>query len=799
MAPGFLPSIVRPLLRRPGLALARLATVAMIVGALAAVTAIVSATQLRPLPFPDPDRLVSIYSIANDTTDVTQATPLFPVEFAHLDARGPSIASVAAIWVADRAVAGGGEPDSVSGGRVTANFFEMLGAPITLGRTFTDDEMRQDAPLVVLGHGLWTRMFGADAGIVGRTIHIDRRPHTVIGVTGRGFEPVFTSTQFWTPLTFSDVTAVRASVGQTIGRLRPDASPAAATADLAPVTAAARQHLPDLVNGSSVGAIDLREARFGPRRNALLMLTAIVVGLGLLATANLTNLTLADLTARESDFALRSALGGSARAMTMAEITPCLALAILGSAAGLWLAAAAVPSMLALDPSLAAAGLSIAIDWRVVAASIGSSLAVMAAAVAVPSWRMARRDFHAALGSARTTAGHGWRAGAVLVGAQSAIALVLLSASALVVTAVHRNASRHPGFDSSHVVTGQLRLSENAYPTHGSRVRFLRAALDRLRSTPGVISAGTTLNLFTTGGGFTTNVTVEDAPRPDGGAYSTQFRRVSPGYFEAMKIRLVRGRTFEDTDTDTRPAVAIVSESFARQYWPNANPIGRRIKRGAATSPWLEIVGVVADTRDAGLTQDTGPVLYSCYYQGSTTATPAGLVVRTAGDARTMIALMKQAIWSVDPAQPLSSVVILDDFLAASLGPQKFRAWLVGLCSLFGAVLAIIGIYGVTSRSVAERTREVGIRIALGGRPSAVWWRLVGASMRAVLGGVAAGAILSRAVDAGILRLLPELGSSQWTFRIGAAAVMSIASIAAAMIAARPAASVDPALALRGD
>lgn len=797
MTRGFLTPWLRPLIRRPGLALARIVTVAMIVGAVAAVTAIASATFLRPLPFPDPDRLVSLYSIADDTTDVTQSTPLLPVEFAHLDARGPSIEAVAAIWVADRAITGRGEPDSVPGGRVTAEFFDMLGARATLGRTFTSDEVRQDAPLVVLSHGLWTRTFGADSAIVGRTIQIDRRSHTVIGVIGPGFEPAFTSTQFWTPLVFGDVTAIRASVAQTIGRLRPGATPTSATADLAAVTAAARRHMPDLVSDSSVGAIDLREARFGPRRNALLMLLVIVAGLALLASANLANLTMADLTARLTDFALRSALGGSARAIAMSEIMPCLILAAIGSAAGLVLAALAVPSMLALDPSLAAAGLSITIDWRVVAASLVSSIAVMAVAVIAPSWRMARGNHLASLGSGRTTDARGGRLRAVLVGAQCAIVLVLLSASALAVTTLQRNASRDPGFESRNVMTGQLRLSENAFPDHAARVRFLSAALDRVRGVPGVIAAGTTLNLFTTGSGFTTNVTVEDAPRPDGNANWMQFRRVSPGYFETMRIRVVRGRSFRDTDIEGRPPVAVVSEAFARRYWPGGDPIGRRIKRGAAASPWLEIVGVVADARDVGLESDTGPVMYSCYYQGSTSATPAGLVVRSSGDPRQVLQSIKQAIWSVDPAQPLSSVVILDDFLAASLGPQKFRAWLVALCGACGVLLAIVGIYGVTSRSVAERTREVGIRIALGGHPSTVWWRLVMVSMRAVVGGLAMGAMLSLAVDSGIARLLPELGASQWKFRVAAAMVMSVASITAAMIAARRAASVEPARALR--
>lgn len=790
---------LRPLVRRPGLALARLATVATIVGAISAVTAIASATLLHPLPFPNPDRLVSIYSLSDDTTDVTQSTPLFPVEFEHLDARGPSIESVAAIWIADRAIAGSGEPVSVSGGRVSPNFFDILGGSMTVGRGFTADEVRQDLPLVILSHGLWMRLFGGDPAVLGRTMQIDRRPFTVIGVAAREFEPVFTATQFWTPLAFADVTAIRASVAQTIGRLRPGATPASASADLAAVTIAARRHMPDLVRGSSLGAIDLHEARYGPRRNAVLMLGLIVAGLALLATANLANLTMADLSSRLGDFALRSALGGSARAIAMSEAVPCLALAVIGSGAGMSIAWSAVPAMLALDPSLSAAGIRVEIDWRVVVASMLSSILVMAAAVIVPTWRLAHRDQFASLGSARTTDGGGARLRAVLVAAQSAMALVLLSESALVVTTLQRNAARDPGFDAHHVVAGQLRLSENAFPDHAARVRFLRAVLDRLQTTPGVIGAGTTLNLFTTGGGFTTNVTVEDAPRPDGSPYSLQFRRVSPGYFETMKIRLVRGRTFVETDTDDRPPVAVVSESFARQYWPNGNPIGRRIKRGAATSPWLEIVGVVADTRDAGLTTDTGPVMYSCYYQGSTSATPAGLVVRTAGDPRAGIQSIKQAIWSVDAAQPLSSIVILDDFLSASLGPQKCRAWLVAMCSLFGVMLAIIGIYGVTSRLVVERTREVGIRIALGAHPGAVRWRLVMASMRAVVAGAAVGAFLSLVVDNGIVHLLPELGSGQWTFRVGAGMVLSLAGVMAAIAAARRVASVEPMRALRGE
>jgi putative ABC transport system permease protein len=256
---------------------------------------------------------------------------------------------------------------------------------------------------------------------------------------------------------------------------------------------------------------------------------------------------------------------------------------------------------------------------------------------------------------------------------------------------------------------------------------------------------------------------------------------------------------FAPTDTDATPLVAVVSEAFARRCWPNADPIGRRIKRGAATSPWAEIVGVVADVRDGGLTQDTGPVMYTSYYQGSTSATPAGLVVRTTGDPRLSMLPIKRAIWAVDPAQPMSNVVLLDEYLRASLGPQEFRAWLVVLCSSFGILLAVIGIYGVTARSVSERTKEVGIRIALGGHPRSVWGRLVVDSLRAVAVGAAIGATVSVAVDSGLVQLLPELGRGDWRLRACAAALMAVAGAVAATVAARQATSIEPVRALRAD
>jgi predicted permease len=789
----------RSLGRRPGLAAARLLTIAIVVAATTAVAAIAAATVFKPLPFPDAGRLVQIYLQPTDSPKLIDATALIPIAYEHIDARGPAVESVGGIWKVDRAVSSGGEPDSVTGGLASASFFTILGAPMAIGRTFTDDEVNAEAPVVVLSHGLWTRLFGARPSALGSTMQIDRRPFTIIGVTAADFDPAFTATEFWTPLNARASHGIRATVIQTFGRLRAGATPEAATADLQNILTVSRPEAPELLAPYTMRAVDLRESRYGTRRDALLLLAAVVAALAIIATANLANLTFADLTSRLSDFALRAALGGSTRAIVNAEFTPCVVLALLGAAIGVAGAAIAMPLLLPLDPTLALPGTDITVDWRIAIVGVMAAVSVMTLAVAIPAWRIARRDQLSVVSQTRLTDARGGKLRSWLAGAQTAIALVLLSASTMIVATIAHNLAVDPGFDPSHVVTGQLRLPESAFADHAARVRFLRATLDRLRDTPGIVGAGTTLNLFTVNASFSTNVWVEDAPKPDGQAYSEQYRRVSPGYFDALRIKLLRGRDFLPTDTDRTPLVAIVSDAFARKYWPAGDAIGKRIRRGAPTSPWAEIVGVVNDARDGGLDHDTGPIMYTSYYQGSTPATPAGLVVRTSGDPRAAVQTIKQAIWAVDPAQPLSSIVILDDYLAASLGPQRFRAWLVSICSTFGMVLAVIGIYGVTARSVAERTKEIGIRIAMGGHPPAVWRRMIVKALTAVFAGVAVGALLSVFVDVSIVKLLPDLALPHWSSRVALATIMAAAATAAAAIAAWNAAAVEPIRALRGD
>jgi predicted permease len=374
--------------------------------------------------------------------------------------------------------------------------------------------------------------------------------------------------------------------------------------------------------------------------------------------------------------------------------------------------------------------------------------------------------------------------------------VLLLATGALVVQALLRAADNAPGFDPGGMLTAQVRLTEAMLPTDADRTTFVRRMLEEVRATPGVIDAGITLNPFVANGGITTIVRIQDYPRPDGTGYSMQFRRVSTGYFEAMRIRVLDGRTFDDRDVAGTAPVAVISRAVARRFWGDASPIGRRIRRGAP-NVWQTVVGVVDDVRDVGLDLEPAPTVYTAYYQANAVNFPVALVVRTAGDPATWEPAIKRAVWNVDASLPLANVRTMGNFLDDTLGRRRFRAALVTVFGVIGALLATIGIYGVTARSVAERTREVGIRIALGGDTRGVWVTMAGASMRAVAAGALAGAVLSALAARGLSALLPEITGPAWIAGAIAAAILAATGAVASMMAARRVLRVEPAQALR--
>lgn len=787
---------------RPSLSLLRIGTIALAVAAASAVLTVADATLLRPLPFPDDDRLMRVYTLPPGVSDFARANPLHPLEFVRLRGQLASVEAFEGLWARDRALSGEGEPESVPAASVSAGFFALLGGTPAVGRTFSEDEARLGARLAVLSYGLWLRRFGGDAAAVGRTLLIDREPFEIIGVMPARFESAYVRAELWTPLEVRDGNLVLpgATFIQTLARLRDGVRIADARAELERALEAVRQESPRTLHGWRIGLRTLRDARFGAGRSAIALLLAGVLALSLIAAANLGNLTLADVLRRRGDLALRSALGATRADLVWPELLQGALLALAGTAAGVAAGAWLLPALIALDPANELAAASLALDWRVVAGAALLAGSIMGAAAVLPSLRTAGADVAATLagsGSRPTGSARHDRLRTMLVAAQTALTLVLLVAGAMLAGAFERTAGTAPGFDARGVLTAQLRLPETVYGTSDRRAAFAAALIERTRAIPGVVDASTTQNLFVPGFAFLTLVHVEGRPTPDGQAHTVQFRRTGPGYFRTMRIRQVSGREFDERDVATVMPVVVVSRLLASQFWPGENPIGKRLRR-SSDKEWSSVVGVVEDVRDVGYGQDAQATLYVPYAQHNVAAAPISLVVRMAsGDPLASAAAVKRAVWEIDPTQPLASVGTLDRFLQDSLGPQRFRTVLLNLLAALGLALAAVGIYGVTARTVAERTREAGVRLALGGSPRQVWLTLAGRPMRAFGAGTAAGLAASAAAAAALARIFPEVTGGFPVHVAAAVAALLSCGVAAALIAAHRVTRVDPLEALK--
>jgi putative ABC transport system permease protein len=386
----------------------------------------------------------------------------------------------------------------------------------------------------------------------------------------------------------------------------------------------------------------------------------------------------------------------------------------------------------------------------------------------------------------------------LLLGAECALAVVLLACGALLLSAFDRSSRIDPGFDPRSVLTAQVRLSASAYPSEGARADLIARILARIRAMPGVESAGATLNRFVPGFFFVTPVHIEGRPTPDGQAHTVQFRRASPGYFDAMRIRMIRGRDFNDGDGLEQPWVTVVSQRFADEHWPGEDPIGRRIRRGA-NPRWLTVIGVVDDVTDAGFSQPPAATVYISFYQNNVAITPVSLVIRTSREPLGMTRDVRAAVLSVDSAQPIDSVGTVEQFLADSLGPQRFRSTLLLVLGGLGLALAALGIYGVTARGVAERTPELGVRLALGATPSSLVGLVVWHTMRAVLIGLGVGMVLAIGAGSLVLRLLPNVEEARSWTTVPVLPVLTLVALVAAVIPARRVVSLPPRAALNAE
>ena len=791
---------VRTFAARPALSIVRCLTLALVMAAGNAVLVVANAVLLRPLPFADSGRLVRIYMQPPGTTAFTDANPLHPVTYVRVHERQRSFESVETVWAQERAIGGNGEPESLPSAAVSSGLFRLLGATPVAGRTFTEEEARTDRRVIVISHGLWTRRFGASRAVIGTTVIIDREPWEIIGVMGADFEAVYVRSEFWTPLPIREGNLInpQATYLQTVGRLRDGVTVAQAEAELQSIRAVVETENPRL-KGWQIRAIDLRAAQFGTQSRALALLLAGVMALAIVAAANLANLTLTDVLQRRPQLAVRAALGATRADLVRPEIVQGAIIATLGSAVGMIAAVWTVPLIVALDPSSQLDRVRYALDWRVTLGATVLALIVVGVAAVVPTMRIASADVvtsltdggRAGIGGRRHERLRQW-----LVATQTGLALVMVSVGALVAAAFDRTANVDPGFDVTNVLTAQLRLSDKVYASETVRAQFVHNVLERVRQIPGVVAASSTMNLFIPGFTFQTLVQIDGKPTPDGQPHTVLFRRVSPGYFRTLRIREISGRTFDSRDVASGMPAVVISRSFADRYWPGEDPIGAIVKRGG-TAPPTTVIGIVDDVYDVGYGQEPRPTLYVAYAQNSNVASPVSLVVRTSTDPAAFVAAIKSAVWEVDPAQPLSNVSLLEQFLSDSLGPQRLRSVLLAIFAIIGLLIAVIGIYAVTARSVVERTREVGVRLALGGHPHRVWWTLAGRALRAFGAGIVAGSAGALAVAALLAGVFPEIASTPRIYAAPGAGLVIAAGVLTALVASRRVTRIDPLKALR--
>jgi predicted permease len=793
----------RGLRARPAFTLVNILTLTLVIGAAGAVFSVVSATMIRPLPFPDADRIVQVALLPPRSADVANRTPLDIRTFVRLGQSVRQVDAFDGFWARDRALGSdAGDPESITAGGASPGAFALFGGTPLVGRTFTVDEDRANARVVVLSYGLWQRRFGGDTRAIGRIVSIDREPHLIIGVMPAAFQMAYTPMDLWTPLNASEAGfSTAATLIQSYARLREGATVPQLQSELEAAMGPVILEAPVLLTGWMPKALTLRAAQFGAGQGSLLALMGAVIALVLLASANLTNVMLAQVIGKRHERALRAALGGGRAAALRLQLWETALIAAGGGGLGLLLGAWTLPALLAIDPTTARTFGDVHLDWRVQLTAGAAALLVAGVSGLLPLSRELGGDLARGIadGSRRAAGRRGdLRLRHVLVAAQAAMAVMLLTCGGLFLSAYDRSSRIEPGFDSSNVLGAQMRISASAYTTEAARAQLISRVLERVRAAPGVVAAATTLTTFTPGGTFVTQVDIEGKPSSDGQQHVVQFRRISSQYFKTMRIPLVRGRDFTEADTLDARRVAIVSRRFADQFWPGEDPVGQGIRRGANRILWT-VVGVVEDVSDGGFAQAPAPTVYLCFTQNNVAITPVSLVVRTHGDPAAMTSVIRQAVLQADPAQPIDHVTTLEQYMADSLGPQRFRSTLLLVLAGLGVVLAAVGIYGVTARAVSERTRELGVRLALGATSRRVAALVVWQAVRAVALGLAAGVALAIPAGAALLRTLPNLDQAEPWSTVPAVLILLSVAIVAAAIPARRAVSLDPTVALRAE
>jgi predicted permease len=800
-----------------GFTTAAVAALALGIGANTAIFSVVNAVLLKPVPYPEPDRLVLFLNSSPQGSGAAAS----PAKFQHYRQQTTIVQDVSAFRVGVVNLTGVGFPEQLRSGQASADYFRLFGAPMALGRGFTAEEDRPNGnKVVMLSHQLWVRRFSSDPGIIGRTISLAGEAHEVIGVLGASFDvaDLGPPPEVWTPFQLDPDSTDQGHYFRAAGRLKPGVTLEQANARMKVSAEEFKRRFPRALGPNNSFAVQpMREAIVRNVRSTLLVLVGAVSFVLLIACANVANLLLVRATGRQREIAIRAAIGAGRGRLIRQLLTESVLLSLAGGALGTLLGVIGIRALLAVNtaglPRIGEDGGMVGVDWRVLAYTLIVSLGTGLLFGLIPALQSSRADLSVTLKESSGRSGSGFRQNktrAILVVSEVALALILLVGSALLIRTSIALGTVEPGFDSSRVLTMRMSLTGARYLKSEGVEQAVRDGVERLRALPGVELASATCCVPLEGGYGLPFIIVgrpldNGATSHGGGGWQT----MSPGFFDVFKIPLKRGRMFTERDTHAAPGVVVINEAMARQYWPKGDPlsdrlaIGRGVMREFADEPERQIIGIVGDVRDEGLNSAPEPRMYVPQAQVPDAAnalnvrlTPLAWVVRTRVEPHSLSVAVQEQLRQAT-GLPVSDIRTMEEIMARSTSRQRFNMWLMTVFGGSALLLAAIGIYGLMAYSVAQRTQEIGIRLALGAEARQVKNMVVFQGLRLTLAGV----VIGLAASLGLTKLIASFlfGVTEWDPAVftGVPLLLAAVAVLAVWLPARRASRVDPIRALR--